>query len=130
LRTAAEVEEALRLGKIEVDRAALAPPGTEETRESLGALERLEQMPEVAPHVGIAIDERLLHATVGEPRVAPHDRVVEGRAEEPSARLVLEPDRLHEAILAGLQAADAGRELLRQHRDHAVREVHARAART
>jgi hypothetical protein len=100
---AAQVDDHLGLGEVEVDGAALAPAGGEETAQRLRALERLQQVAQVPPHFGIPLDERLLHAPVREPRMAPHDGVVERRAEEAPARLVLEPHRFHEAVLAGLQ---------------------------
>src|SRR6185295_6181561 len=118
LGPAAEVEEDLGFGQVEVDRAPFPPPRREEAGERLGAFERLEEMSEVAPDLRVAIDERLADARIGEPRMAPHDGVVEGRAEQPAARLVFEPYRLHETVFAGLQATDAGRQLLGQHRDH------------
>ena len=41
----------------------------QQARERLGPLEGLEQMAERRAHVGIAVDERLPHLRVGEPRV-------------------------------------------------------------
>ena len=127
--SAAEVEHHLGFGEVEVDGAPLPAAGHEQARQRLGALERLDQGAEGGAHPRIAVDQRLADLGVGQARGASHDGVVEGDRRLPPARIEFQADGLHQAVLVGLQAADAVRQLLGEHGEDAVGEVDARAAR-
>ena len=68
LGAAAQVEEDLGLGQVEIDGAASAAAGEEGGGEALGMLERLQQAAERSAARRVALDEGLLHLGVREPR--------------------------------------------------------------
>ncbi len=129
LRAAAQVEDDLGLGQVEVDRAALAPDARQELGERRHALEIVDQVDVAPADREVAVDDDLAHLGVGESRAARDDAGKERGAEERAAAVEVEEHRLHETVDAGVEAADVVRELLGQHRYDAVGEVDARAAR-
>ena len=108
-----------RLDRIEVDRAA--PGALLEQR-----LEELVQGLQLGARA--AVGERLPDAGVGKPRLRAEHRRVELVARDAAIRRDRHVADHRQAVHVRIQRAQAVGDLLRQHRDHAAREIHRGAA--
>ena len=75
---------------------------------------------------GIGAREHPPRLVVGEPRIGADERRVQLEGHEPRRLVQVEVERHRAAHRAGPKRAQVARKLLGQHRDHAVRQVHAR----
>ena len=129
LGTAAQVEEDLRLGQVEVDRAARRRRASSAAARRSACSSGSTQRAEGGAGARVAIGERAPDLGVREACGAPHDAVEELGGARASARHRGRAAPPAPADPPRAQAAEVVRQLLGQHRDHAIREVDARAAR-
>ena len=122
------IEFDLDLRHVEVNRAAAMALGLEDVAQRFERLEHLADVLVVRDERLRLVDEHLVDDIVGQAAVNVDDRRDDLVTRDFALRRDLHLTGHREAVNAGVEAADAVAELLRQHRDDAVHEVDARAA--
>ena len=110
------------LGQVEVDGTPIEPHRGEPGRQGVGPLEERLQM--ISPRHALAA-EHAVHLGVGAPRVAPHDRRVQLRAQGDALSIDDQISHHAQPVDVRLERADAVGEPLGQHRQHPPRKVDA-----
>ncbi|CAJ7112911.1 Uncharacterised protein [Burkholderia pseudomallei] len=122
------VADDVRLGRVEVDRAALLPRDEERLVDAVQVLQVRHQLGAARGLRPLRVREHRGHFGVREPR----GRVDHGRIElirlDVATRVDDHVAREHAAIDLRIQRAEPVRQLLRQHRNHPAREIDRRAA--
>ena len=126
LHLAGLVEHDLGLVEVEVDRAEPAPPVVQDPEQLPHSLEHRHERRVAGRHGRVAAGEDRVHVGVGHPLARADDAVVELVPQHRAVAIDLHQARLHEAVDLRVQAAQARRQVRREHVQRAVREVHRR----
>ncbi len=118
------IQDNLGLLQIEVDRAAAAAALVEDDEQLVHPLEERHELDVLRRDLGILVGQDRVDVGVGHPRVAVDHPVVQLVANDRALLVDLHPARLHQPIDVRIEAAQAGRELRREHVDRALREIH------
>jgi hypothetical protein len=118
----------LRLDRLEVDRATPRAGLHEDTEELLECAQMRQHGRQSCGRFRRRIAERGPDLVVRQTRLRMHHRGMEGIAHDIAAWAEIHLADHAQAIDAGVERTDAVRQRLRQHRDHAPREVHRVAA--
>ena len=122
------VDDHLGLGQVEVDRAATFAPAVQDREERTHPFERRHQpLVPRAQRLVVALEDGV-HVVVGHARGAVDDAVVQRVTHHLAAAVHLHHAALHEAIDVRQQAAGARRQLVWEHVDGTLGEVHRGAA--
>ena len=116
------VEHDLRLLEVEVDRAAPVTAPVQDLEELVHQLELRHELAISRADGLVVIGEDRVDVRVGHARVAVDHAVVDLVAHDRPLAVDLHQAGLHEPIDVGVQAAETGREVRREHVDRAVRE--------
>jgi hypothetical protein len=122
------VQHDFRLFQVEVDRPAAVTPPVEDFKELAHGLEQSHETAVPRGDLRVMLRQDRVDVAIGHARVAVDDAVMKFVADDLPAAVDLHQTRLHEPIDVRPQAAQAGRELRREHVHGALREIHRRAA--
>ena len=122
------VEDHLRLGALEIDRAALVPRLQQYPEDRVEALEFAKPRGEPFALGGILLVERGGHLIVGQARMRMHHRRIEAVLPDLTADRDRHVADHAQTIHLGIQRTQAVGQLFRQHRDHPTWEIHGVAA--
>ena len=124
-----QIEEDLLLRQVEVDAPAARPLGPDRQRQVARLLQHRGEAGDLGQRRRVAPLERPGHRRVGQPRVGVDHGLEKIVVEELALARELEHRREGQAVDPGVEAADAVREPLGEHRQHPAGEVDAGAAR-
>ncbi len=122
------VQPDLGLGQVEVDRSPAPAAVTKPLEQAVHVPQHRDDLRLDRPVQRRLPGQDGVHARVRQPGAAADDAVVELDADRLAARVDLDHAGLHEPIDAGIEAAQAGGQLGREHVDRAIGEVDRRAA--
>jgi hypothetical protein len=122
------VEDHLRLRDLEVECTARAPLHAELLRELVEHRQLLDPRPVLLAAAAEVAVQRGCDAGIVEARLALDHRRRVCDVDELGVVVVVEPHDHRAAIDERIERADARRQLVRQHRDHPIRQVHRDAA--
>ena len=118
------IDVELRLGRVEVQRAALASRGVQDLVHVHQGQQAFEHRADLAPRFRTRLKQGRMGEVIGQPRGRAHDRRVEARALERATLADLHVGHEAEAIDMRLQRAELVGQRRRQHRHDPLREVH------
>ncbi|VWC36931.1 hypothetical protein BPS26883_06741 [Burkholderia pseudomultivorans] len=128
LDLALRVADDIRLGRVEVDRAALLARGEQRLVDAVQVLQVRQQLRPACGLRPFRVRQHRRDFRIGQTRGRMDDGRIELVRLDLAARRDHDVAREHAAVDLRIQRAQAVRQFLRQHRDHAAREIDRRAA--
>ena len=122
------VETEARLDGVEIDRATFVARGVQQPVQAVEVVQMRQQRGMALAQLGIVIAQHLADLVVGQARMRVHDRIEEARPEQLAVAIEIQLGGHAQAVDVRIQRAQAVRQDLGQHRDHAIGEIDRIAA--